>query len=162
MSRRAAARLESLNFHEVCAYAPGKVDWIAYGLPIERGRDAPAMVGDVMARELPRCGPHDLVGAARDAAYEMGMDICPVVNEQGIVLGLCTRSSLHAHPSIEVEHVMEAGPLTVRPSMAIEQALHRLERKKGRPLLVTTPDGTLIGYFDRGAVVPDNGKAAEI
>jgi CBS domain-containing protein len=115
-----------------------------------------------MVCDVPRCHPESPVGAARDAAYEMGMDVCPVVNEEGVLLGLCTRSSLHAHPSIAVELVMEPGPVTVRPNVPIEEALRILERRKGRPLLVTTPDGKLIGCLDPSAAAEGDGKAAAI
>jgi CBS domain-containing protein len=151
-----------MNFRHVFAYAAGKADWMAYGLPVERGPDAPQMVGELMVRDVPRCHPESPVGAARDAAYEMGMDVCPVVNEEGVLLGLCTRSSLHAHPSIAVELVMEPGPVTVRPNVPIEEALRILERRKGRPLLVTTPDGKLIGCLDPSAAAEGDGKAAAI
>jgi rhodanese-related sulfurtransferase len=35
LSPRAAWRLESLGFANVCDYVAGKEDWLAYGLPIE-------------------------------------------------------------------------------------------------------------------------------
>lgn len=151
-----------MSFRHVFVYALGKADWMAYGLPVERGPDAPPMVIDFMVRDVPRCHPENPVGAARDAAYEMGIDVCPVVNEEDVLLGLCTRNSLHAHPSIAVELVMEPGPVTVRPGMPIEEALRILERKKSRPLLVTTPDGKLIGCLPRSAVGESDGKAAAI
>ena len=158
MSRRAAARLHNMKFPHVYDYAPGKVDWIAYGLPVERGLHMPPMVGDFVIRDVPRCHPDDLIGAARDAAYDMGVDVCPVVDAENILLGLCTRTSLHAHPSIAVHLVMEPGPVTVRPSLSVEEGLQKLERKKNPFLLVTTPDGRLIGYFNHKAAASGNGK----
>jgi CBS domain-containing protein len=140
-----------MDFNRVFAYVPGKADWMAYGLPVERGPTMPAVVGDVMNRDMPRCRAGNLSGAARQAAYEMGMDICPVVNDEGVVVGLCTRNTLHAHPSIAVDLVMESGPTTARPSMPVKDALDILEREKTHSLIVTTPDGKLIGCFDRRA-----------
>jgi len=153
MSRRAAARLESMGFHSVFAYVPGKVDWLAYGLPVERGPKMSPMVGDLINRDVPRCRAGDSIEAARQAAYEMGMDICPVVNDDGVLVGLCTRNTLHAHPSITVDMVMEPGPITARPSMAVKEALDIMERKKSRTLIVTNPDGKLLGCFDRRAAI---------
>jgi hypothetical protein len=46
MSRRAAARLESFGFDNVCVYAPGKQDWLAFGLPIEGSLSKAATAGD--------------------------------------------------------------------------------------------------------------------
>ncbi|HEY1266193.1 MAG TPA: CBS domain-containing protein [Candidatus Binatia bacterium] len=140
-----------MGYTHVFAYEGGKAEWMAFDLPIVRGRDLPALVSDVVERDVPRCRPEDSIGAARDAAYDRGMDICPVVNDAGVLLGLCTRVSLHAHPSIAVELVMEPGPTTVRPSMPVKDAVKMLERKKVRSPLVTTPDGKLIGSLNDGA-----------
>src|SRR5689334_3348283 len=151
MSRRAAARLQSMDFQRVFAYVGGKVDWMAYGLPVERGQAMPPVVGELVNRDVPRCRVGDSIDAARQAAYEMGMDVCPVVDGDGVLVGLCTRNTLHAHPSIAVDLVMEPGPITARPSMPVKDALDILDRKKTRTLIVTTPDGKLIGCFDRRA-----------
>jgi len=137
-----------MGCRHVFAYAGGKAEWMAYGLPIVRGDHLPPLVGDALDRDVPRCRPEEPVGAARDAAYNRGMDVCPVVNAEGVVLGLCARVSLHAHPSIAVELVMEPGPLTVRPSMPVTDARKIIACKKMRSLLVTTPDGKLIGVFN--------------
>lgn len=128
---------------------------MAYGLPVERPEDGPRLVGDEMRREFPMCLLTDSVGMARQAAYEMGVDLCPILNEEGVVLGLCTRAALHAHPSIRVELVMEPGPITVRPSLRVEKALKLLERDSSPVLLVTSPEGKLLGFFK-----PRNGEAA--
>ncbi len=125
---------------------------MAFDLPIVRGRDLPQLVCDVVERDVPHCRPQDPVGVARNAAYDRGMDICPVIDSEGILLGLCTRISLHAHPSVAVELVMEPGPTTVRPSMPVKDAVKILERKKEHSLLVTTPDGKLIGSLNDRAV----------
>ena len=148
MSRRAAARLEYVGYRYVFVYEGGKAEWMAFGLPIVRGEDLPPLVGDAVDRDVPRCRPEQPIGSARDAAYDRGIDICPVVNAEGVVLGLCTRVSLHAHPSVPVELVMEPGPLTVRPSMPVADAMKILERRKMHFLLVTMPDGKLIGAFN--------------
>ncbi|HEX2385566.1 MAG TPA: CBS domain-containing protein [Candidatus Binatia bacterium] len=150
-----------MDFQRVLSYVPGKVDWMAYGLPVERGPNMPPVVGDLINRDVPRCHAGDSVYAARQAAYEMGVDFCPVVNNEGVLLGLCTRNTLHAHPAITVDLVMEPGPITARPSLPVKEALGILERKKTRTLIVTTPDGKLIGCFDRRAAIaakPDDGK----
>ena len=137
-----------MGYRHVFVYAGGKAEWMAYGLPIVRGADLPPLVGDAVDRDVPRCRPEEPIETARDTAYDRGMDICPVVSADGVLLGLCTRVSLHAHPSVAVELVMEPGPLTVRPSMPVADAMKIIERKKMYSLLVTTPDGKLIGTFN--------------
>ncbi len=148
MSRRAAARLESLDLSRVYAYAAGKADWLAYWLPVERSREF-RLVGDFVEREMPRCRIDDPVGEAKLKAYELGMDICAVVNDEDVVLGACTREALHAMPRRKVEEVMEPAPRTIRPSKPVGAALELLEKMPARSILVTTPDGRLMGCFSR-------------
>jgi CBS domain-containing protein len=148
LSRRAAWRLESLDFCRIFAYAPGKADWLAYGLPAERAEEI-RLVGDFIEPEVPRCRLDDPVGEAKLSAYELGMDICAVVNAEGVVLGACSREALHGPVHVKIEEVMEPGPPTIRPSMAVEKALESLDRRKARSILVTNPDGKLMGCFSR-------------
>jgi len=124
------------------------MDWLSYGLPAERGSDT-RLAGDFVDRGVPRCRFTSLVGDAKQAAYEMGLDACAVVNAEGIVLGLCGREALHADPKQSVGQVMDPGPTTIRPSATVESALKLLHEGNLRVLLVTTPDGRLLGCFDR-------------
>jgi hypothetical protein len=59
MSRRAAARLESFGFDNVCVYAPGKQDWLAFGLPIEGSLSKAATAGISAQRDVPICRQDD-------------------------------------------------------------------------------------------------------
>ena len=77
-------------------------------------------------------------------SYRYGF--CVVVNDRRIVLGRLRRSTLAgADPDAPVEQVMEPGPSTVRPSMDARQLV---ERNLGAAI-VTTPEGVLVGIFDR-------------
>ena len=50
MSARAAWRLESLGFSQVYRYTPGKMDWLARGLPRE-GAAAAVIQADDLVRQ---------------------------------------------------------------------------------------------------------------
>ena len=48
---------------------------------------------------------------------------------------------------------MEAGPSTVRPNTNAREPIERLAKRDLRTAIVTTPEGCLIGVFDRAAAV---------
>jgi CBS domain-containing protein len=46
-----------------------------------------------------------------------------------------------------VGELMEPGPSTVRPDAALEPLVRRMRKKSTPQVLVTTPEGTLIGVL---------------
>src|ERR687895_579605 len=87
MSARAAWRLEALGFEEVYDYAASKEDWFACGQPREGQSTEVPWAGD-LARDVPTCSSDELVGAVRERVLGKETDLCVVVNEERIVLGL--------------------------------------------------------------------------
>src|SRR5258707_1915235 len=149
MSPRAAWRLESLGFAEVYDYSAGKADWLAWGLPRE-GRTAQVpTVGEVARRDVPTCGLADRVGDVKARAQAAGLDACVVVNERRVVLGLLRGRELGADPGATAEQVMQAGPTTYRPDVPARQAGARMRERQVDALLVTTPDGVVVGLLRR-------------
>ncbi len=149
MSPRAAWRLESLGFTEVYDYAAGKEDWLAWGLPRE-GRTAQVpTVGKVARHDVPTCGLADRVADAKARAQAAGYDACVVVNELRVVLGLLRSQELDADPTATAEQVMRAGPTTYRPNVPAGEAAERMRARRVDALLVTTPDGVLVGLLQR-------------
>src|SRR5258708_26465448 len=55
MSPRAAWRLESLGFRNVHDYKPGKLDWMAAGLPTEGAHTSKRRAGDLAKKDVPTC-----------------------------------------------------------------------------------------------------------
>jgi rhodanese-related sulfurtransferase len=110
LSARAAWRLESLGFGQVFRYVPGKADWFASGLPRAGAQASVPQAGDRARRDVPTCHLTDLVGAARSHAEAAGWDVCAVVNDQRVVLGLLYKAALDSDPQAPVAAVMEAGP----------------------------------------------------
>ena len=128
-----------LGFQDVLRYAPGKMDWMAFGLPIEGHVSHVPIATDVAVDDVPTCGPGERAGQLRRA------DLLVVVNEQRIVLGVIEAEELaKAEPDATAEKLMHRQPLTIRPDVPLEQIV---EYDMGdRPyLLVTNSDGVLLG-----------------
>lgn len=148
MSPRAAWRLTSLGFLEVYDYVAGEADWFANGLP-RAGRDAGIpRVGDVARRDVPTCRLTDQAGDVH-ARIQAGWDTCLVVNEERAVLGRVRAAALAANPVVPIEQVMESGPTTVRPDARFAEVVERMRNKNVRSMVVTTPDGRLVGVLRR-------------
>jgi CBS domain-containing protein len=124
----------------------GKMDWAAFGLPVEKGQNGPVMVIEQIERQVPTCQLDESVGEAKRRAKELGFPICIVVNAQGIVLGVIDKSVWEKNSEIAVETVMDPGPTTLRPSYLIEDA-RKLVSKSGRDAVITSADGRLMGIF---------------
>lgn len=148
MSPRAAERLTQLGFTDVYDYVPGKVDWMAAGLPRE-GRSAHTSgTGDVAESTVPTC--HYSAPAA-DTYQRMrvaGHDMCVAVDEDSVVTGVVYRGEEEEAGEKSVEHVMRPGPTTVRANEPLEPLLERMEKAQVETILVTDPEGRLLGLLD--------------
>lgn len=149
MSPRAAWRLEGLGFTRVYDYAPGKADWFAAGLPREGSLAAVPTVGDAAREDVPTCAPSEKVGRARERVRAAGWDRCMVVNRERVVLGLLREKELASDPETTAEEAMRSGPTTFRPDAPAAKTAERMRERGAIAVLVTTPDGRLIGLFRR-------------
>jgi predicted transcriptional regulator len=148
MSPRAAWRLETLGFTEVYDYTAGEADWFAYGLPLEGAHAAVPHVGDIVQRDIPRCGLGERIADVRERTDSAGWNICVVVTEDDVV-GLLREIELDADPDITVEAVMRSGPTTYRPDTVVTDAVEQLRKRRVTGVLVTRSDGTLLGWLRR-------------
>jgi CBS domain-containing protein len=146
MSPRAAWRLEQLGYGPVYDYAAGKVDWMAAGLPTVRADTSERRALDDADREPPTCRPDDLVNelspVASDATFV-------VVNERRVVVGRYRSGGASTTGGILVEQVMEPGPSTVRAHEPLAPLLERMARRAVDEVIVTTPEGELLGVVRR-------------
>ncbi len=149
MSPRAAWRLESLGFAEVYDYTPGEADWFAYGWPMEGAGAALPRVGAVARLDMPHCARAERIGEVRDRVQAVQWEVCAVVNEEMVVLGLLRAPDLEADPDAAVEQIMRAGPATYRPDALVSDVLERLRKREVGGVLVTRSDGTLLGWLRR-------------
>jgi CBS domain-containing protein len=138
-----------LGFEKVFYYKPGKADWLAHGLPaIRENRDPETIwVMDHMQRELPTCRLDEAVGQAGARAEQRGYSVCPVVNENGIVLGVIGKRDWDIDPTASAEQLMDSAPTTLRPSDPLEKAKQKLDESERGAVLVTDSDGRLLGAF---------------
>lgn len=149
MSARAAWRLEELGCTDVYDYVASKVDWFANGLPREgKSADTP-WAGDLVRDDVPTCMPSDRLGDARERVVAAGYDLCPVVNEQRVVVGLLRGDALSKDPDARVGDVMELGPTTLRPSNPVDKLLQSRANDGVKTWLVTTSHGKLLGLLLR-------------
>jgi CBS domain-containing protein len=148
MNARAAWRLERLGFAQVYRYPAGKADWLAAGLPSE-GRNASAPRAGTIAADVPTCGPDERVAEAALRAREAGSDLCVVVNDERVVLGRLRGGALDEGSDAVVEDVMEEGPTTTRANSELLPLATRLHDHDVASILVTDPDGRLIGVAHR-------------
>lgn len=137
MSPRAAWRLERLGYGPVYDYVAGKVDWMAAGLPTVRADPSELRALDVADRQPPTCGPTTPV-----TALPPGLSIV-VVNDAGIVLGRVPADRRPA--SGTAEQIMHPGPTTVRANEPLHLLRGRMRDRNVSEMLVTTPDGHLLG-----------------
>jgi CBS domain-containing protein len=147
MSPRAAWRLEGLGFQRVYDYVPGKADWSASGLPTEGTLVSLPTVGDAARRDVPTCAPEEKADDAWDRARKEGWYRCVVVNAERVVLGLLREEDVASDPEASVERAMRNGPATFRPNEPVGKVAERMRKRKATAVLVTTPDGRLIGLL---------------
>lgn len=136
-----------MGFQEVYDYVPGKVDWLAHGLPTE---------GDA-ARE-PRAGGHvrddvvtaqlaDRIGDVAERVRQSPYGFALVVSKGGVLLGRLRKAALDADADAVAEAVMEPGPSTVRPDASVARLVKRMEKGNLKTMVVSTPEGVLLGVL---------------
>ena len=129
----------------------GKVDWQASGLPTEGKRAGSPRVGERVRRDVSTCRLTDRLGEVAKRVRAAGWDGCVVVNEQRVVLGLLHGQALDGSPQQLVEEVMEPGPSTFRPDVALEEMTAYMQQRQLDSVLITTADGKLVGILQRTA-----------
>lgn len=150
MSPRAAARLTTLGY-DVYDYALSKVDWMAHGLPMEGTQAEHPTALTFLREDVATCAledPPDEVALRIDSTpYGFALALSP----ERVVLGRVRRSRL-ADAGASVEALLEPGPSTIRPHTTIEELRDRLARSEVRTLIVTDPEGKLLGVVRRNDV----------
>jgi CBS domain-containing protein len=148
MSPRAACRLTQLGFAPVYDYTLGKVDWIAAGLPTVRAGQPSRRVLEAVRRDVPTCAPDTAAGPALQRARAQGWDRCVVIAGQGTVVGILRAGRISAGEQALAAELMQPGPTTVRAHEDLDATRRRMRERRVEHLLVTTPDGVLIGVVD--------------
>src|SRR5262245_11278923 len=146
LSARAAWRLESMGFQEVYRYTPGKADWLAAGWETEGTQSKKARIVQMIHKDVPTCLLRERLEDVK-SRRRPGQDMCVVVNDRNIVLGVIQGEAWDANPQRRVAEVMQPGPKTIRPDLEPKDAQRILRDYDGPTAIVTTSDGELLGMI---------------
>lgn len=142
MSPRAAWRLQRFGF-DAYDYSAGKVDWLAAGLPTVRAAPGSRRALDAADPNPESCSPDTPV-----AALSAGPVI--VLNDDRVVLGR-VRAGDRTETDHTAEAIMEPGPPTVRAHEPLHELVGRMAGRNVSEMIVTTPEGVLLGVVKRPA-----------
>ena len=152
MSPRAAWRLEAAGFGPVYDYAAGKADWLAADQPFE---GTAQLAGRFTRHGVTTAAERTTAGEALRLLDAQGFGPVVVLNQAGVVMGAAHRDALaSASPDAEVGTVMRSGVSTVRPSEDTAALAHRMGQRGVTRVVVTRPDGTLVGLFFAADISP--------
>jgi len=120
-------------------YVDGKVDWLAYGLPVE-GDDGP-FLGE-QATEVPTCDATLTVADARRVLESSDAEDVLLVHGEGLVVGDVDAEVLDGKADdAPLLDVLRPVPSTVRPSVTVAS----VAEGGGGDRVVTTSNGRLMG-----------------
>jgi len=146
LSARAAWRLESMGFQEVYRYTPGKADWLAAGWETEGTQAKKVRIRQMIHKDVPTCSLRERLEDVK-SRRRPNYDLCVVVNDRNIVLGVIQGEAWDANPLARVSEVMQPGPRTIRPDLEPKDAQRILKNYDGPSAIVTTSDGELLGII---------------
>jgi len=106
---------------------------------------------DAADRDPPTCQPDDFPGEVAGGTSGGGV---VVTNEHRVVLGRVTPRTSAVNSATRVDEAMEPGPTTVRGHEPLVPVLERMARPTCRQVLVTTPEGQLLGVVRRVEEAP--------
>lgn len=95
--------------------------------------------------------PDEPVGEVRARVAGSPYEFALVVAGDGTLVGRLGADALAGDPAVPAEQVMEAGPTTVRPDRQLEELVKAMREKDLTAMLVTTPEGRLLGVLPRRA-----------
>jgi rhodanese-related sulfurtransferase/CBS domain-containing protein len=153
LSARAAWRLAALGFTQVYRYTAGRADWLANGLFVEGAEALTPGAGDLADMDVPTCKRSERVGDVRRNVQPDGWNVCVVVNDELVVLGMLDENDLtKADPQWTTEEAMQRDPHTFRLNASTDEVRAFFDTHPGvNYALVTTSDGRLYGLLKRSA-----------
>ena len=157
MAPRAAARLELLGFGDIYEYKPGKLDWMAAGLPTEGENATKGRAGTVARKDVPLCELGERLGDVADRVHGIGWEAVVVVDEHRVVLGLLRAPELAKDPELSIEQAMRPGPSTFRPYVLVQEMARYMTEHNLESSPITTLDGKLVGLLFRADAVREGG-----
>jgi rhodanese-related sulfurtransferase len=149
LSARAAWRLESMGFQEVYRYTPGKADWLAAGWETEGTEAKKVRIRQMIHKDVPTCSLRERLEDVK-SRRRPNQDLCVVLNDRNIVLGVIQGETWDANPLARIADVMQPGPQTIRPELEPKDAQKLLRHYDASNAIVTTSDGELLGLIKIG------------
>jgi len=146
LSARAAWRLESMGFQEVYRYTPGKADWLAAGWETEGTEARKVRIRQMIHKDVPTCSLRERLEDVK-SRRRPNQDLCVVVNDRNIVMGVIQGETWDANPQARVVDVMQPGPRTLRPDLEPKDAQKMLKNYSAPVAIITTSDGELLGII---------------
>src|SRR5262245_38475986 len=122
---------------------------MAAGLPTEGAVAGRPSAASVARRDVPTCYPTESLPIVRKRVRSAGWDVCVVINEERIVMGLLRAEQLDRDGNLTAESAMRPGPSTFRPHVPIEEMAQYMVTHKLPNAPVTTSAGELIGLLVR-------------
>ena len=104
---------------------------------------------DIMSRDLVLARAGEGVGQARDRLLKHRLAAMPVVDADGVVLGLVGHAELLAGAGRQVEEVMEKAPLMAAPETPVDELLPALSGGFHHHALVADGAGRLVGVVSQ-------------
>jgi hypothetical protein len=141
-----------MGFSDVLLYHPGKMDWMAAGLPTE-GDDGERLAGDLLRQDLPSCAPDERLGDVASRLH--GWSWCAVTDEDRVLLGAVSAGTISEHPDAPALEVAEPGPSTYRASLPADELLETMQRTEQDEAFLSDPDGRLLGAVTRADLQHD-------
>ena len=92
---------------------------------------------ELARKNIPTCGPDELLAEVKARVRGNGHDTCVVVNDQSVVLGRLRGKAWERDPDARAEDVMSLGPATVRPDVFVNEYVDRLRKSPAKQVLVT-------------------------
>jgi hypothetical protein len=104
---------------------------------------------DVCRPDVPTCLLRDRVTDVARRVVDEGWPLAVVLNEPRVVLGRLRPSMLAERPDGIAEELMVPGPRTIRGARPASEMAAWLDQRHVPGVLVTDPDGVLVGYVRR-------------
>jgi Mg/Co/Ni transporter MgtE len=139
-------------------YGDGKQNWLAAGLPTEGKFAGVPRAGTLARLDAPTCRLDDRLGEVAERVRAQGWDVCVVVNEHRIVLGILRSEHLKEDPGRRVEEVMQPGPSTFRPHVFITEMAEFMLNHDMASVPITTGEGELVGVLRQEDAVEAAGQ----
>jgi predicted transcriptional regulator len=129
----------------------GKADWLAHGLPTEGDQANVPRAKDLLRQDVATARLDERVSAIRQRVARSPYGFALVLAEDGTLLGRLRKAVLEGNPDAAAQAVMEPGPSTVRPDRQLADLLEPMRTHNLQAMVVTTPEGRLLGVLRRDA-----------